>query len=268
MHLLDLADLLQLLGIVVALQAGAVLHLAVALHRVDVAALAVDAALDVQRVVVHVVAEFDISLRIVVARQAEFLGYGPGAVDPVAEVAEEARHLRHRHVVALHDLRVAAGAAQLNAAHRFAVVPGVVKLDPALEFDRSAKQALVVAAAAQAALILDLGVELRVIGPGPVGHHLVQGIELALDLVAQPGGVVALDATDVVVARGLPRHEERLHHVARHAELRLVGVLQHAEGAAPEQEHHCQQRHFPVLADPRSHFNSSAALSDIPRIFA
>ena len=112
---------------VVADEAALAGHLALAADHVGVAIGAIDALLVRQLVrELHAAAQIVFLLGDLVAAGA---GGQPLVERLVLEVAEEAGGGGHRHVLALHDLAVATGAAQLLAAAEFAQVGRVVEMD-------------------------------------------------------------------------------------------------------------------------------------------
>jgi hypothetical protein len=139
-YFIHLGNLVDLLRITVALQAGTVLYETIPDNNIQVAALAGHSARNVLTVVVDNIANGDVLVRIGVTLQAELLWLLCHTVEFIAEVAQEASEHRNGHVIALHDLAVATGAAQHDSTLRGAVVRCVVKLDAAQVLKRALEQ--------------------------------------------------------------------------------------------------------------------------------
>ena len=164
----------------------------------------------------------------------------------VLEVAQVARRLGDRHVLALHDLAVAAGAPQMHAAGQFALVLrqmlAVIEGNPVV-VHAAGQQSRFVASGAQAAGIGNLRRRTRALRLGDVLGQLDESQHFAPYFFADAGRKVALDAAHILVRRMLPRDVIGLHDVARIAELRAGrvpagrpghGHQQHDAGARPK----------------------------------
>ena len=161
----------------------------------------------------------------------------------VLEVAEEAGRGGHRHVLALHDLAVATGAAQLLAAAESRPgaacgrngCPGYSTRPESSRVSWQPERRQLASGTSAA-------------GPGPfalgdVLGQLHQAQHLAADLAAEARREVALDAGHVLVARLLPRLVVRLHDVAGVAELGARGVpARRADHQHQQQQKRPQQR--------------------------
>jgi hypothetical protein len=139
------------------------------------------------------------------------------------EVAQETSRFGHGHVNVLHDLAVAARAAQRHAAAHVSQVGGMVKGHP-LEIDAAGQQAGVVTARTQTAFVGNLGHRPRTMSARHVLGQLDQTQYLAARFFADAGRKVAIDARDVGVSRLRPRVVIRLHDVATAAKVRAGGV--------------------------------------------
>ena len=223
---------LQVLGLVVAVEAAVRRRLALALEGVQVAALARDApGRHVVLVVVGDVAHLDGPVGGEMALLAAAQGLEAARVLLALQVAEEAGGLGHHHVGADHDLAVAGGAAQLLPGPALAQVLAVVEADEILVGEVALEEARGVAVGAEAAAVLYLGEGLGAVGAGDELGHLGEGLELDAQGVTVAGRVVAVDAGDEVVLRGGPGLVVGLHDVAGAAERGAGAVLVEAAEA-------------------------------------
>jgi hypothetical protein len=138
------------------------------------------------------------------------------------EVAQDAGGDGDGNVAALHDLRVAGGAAQRLAPAHGAQVRGVVEQHVAEQLLARQEAPLVTA---QAGGVVDLRPRVGAVGAGEVARHHRQRLVLLAQLGGHPRRDVALDAGDVLVRGGLPRLVVRIHDVAGAAESRAAADL-------------------------------------------
>ncbi len=239
-HEIDVREVRKARGLVVALEAPLFLRLALPLDGIEVAVLAGHVPGPHEILVVELgLAELDLPFRGHVADPAAADGVLDAPELGSLEVAQEAGRLGNLHVVPYNDLTVAAGATQLLAALEVGEVGLVVELDldglfPGRPGRRERHLPLqepgLVAPLPQARFVADLRVRLGAVGPSDVLDDLGQRLELQHHLVLDVRRVMAVDARDVVVLRGLPGVVVRFHDVAAGAEVRARRELEHPDG--------------------------------------
>ena len=162
---------------------------------------------------------------------------------PALEVTEDAGLLGHGEMRPLHDLRVAARAAQLLALAQLSQVLRVVEVYDDLgvggsrEVYRSLHATQRVAPRPETSGVFDLSPRLGSILASHILHDLIGRLELAHRLGFDPRGIVALDARYLVVAGRSPGVVVRLHQVAVGAERRLSRVLDEPYRPDRHQDH-------------------------------
>src|SRR5678815_2361688 len=143
---------------------------------------------------------------------AERAPRGPGAGGLVLEVAQDACRSGDGDVAALHDLRMAGGAAKALAAPHAGEMRRVIEQDVAEQLLAREESPLVTD---QAGGIVDLGPGIGAVRAGEIARDHREGFVLLSELVLEAGRDMALDAGDVVMRRLRPGFEIRLHDMAR-----------------------------------------------------
>jgi hypothetical protein len=218
MHEFEVLDSRQIAFPVVANHASFARHLTLSAYHVAMTVYAVHAFF-----IGQIMREFDIPAQI------EFLGGNLVAVGAsrqvlveghILEVAKVARRKRHGHVLlALDDLAVATGAAQLYSAPRFAQMRGMVEVDPAVYLPARQKTRFV-AAGTQATGVGDLRCRAGAFAAGNILGQLHQPQHFSPQFAPETRGKVTFDAGHVLVLRCLPGIVIRFHYVAASAKIR------------------------------------------------
>lgn len=137
---------------------------------------------------------------------------------------------------ALHDLRVAAGAAESLPALEVSEVLSVIEAD-AFVGDLALKLAFGMTTGTQTGRVLDFGPRLHPVRAGDVLDDLIRCLDLPHRLRFDPRRIVTLDTLHRVVGRCSPGVIVGLHDVAIRTEARMATVLDETHGGDRQQDH-------------------------------
>lgn len=187
----------------------------------------------------------DVPLRLKMAGRAAGGNTAPPAL---VKMTYEALHVRDRHMEALDDLGMACRAAELLLAPHLFYMAGVAEED-VLEDHLVLQVSPLVAALLETARIIYLGMGLRgAFSRDEVDERQLAVLPLPSYVVGEARFVVALDAVDVPVTRGLPRIDVNLHIVAQATEEGRLGDLEQAYNDDDKTEkNEGEKNHYPLL---------------------